>query len=225
MKKLRLVFAAAIAITTFAASAQINQTPITGNGNQLVMPASKASAAQGSMYANETFLPAKLSNNATTVLVRYNAYSDYFEMNNPQDQQVKVLPKQPGVTITLVNNGAEYGFFTFSKDKKEVSGYLNIVSNNPKVKIFKREHIFLQPASTSQNSYQAAKPATYRREDDDFYVQINEGPIEYFSNKKTFAKFVPAKSKEILDYIKQNNIELEDAADLQKLADYTASLL
>lgn len=226
MKKLSLFFAAAFAITTFSASAQINQTPVHSGGGQIYAYKEKEMSATGSMYITEQYMPAKVSNNEATQLLRYNAYSDYFEVSSPQEQQVKVLPKQDGTIVTFNATGEAYTLVPYVTDEGDKhSGYLNIISSTPKVKIFKRERIYLQAGSVSSNSYQTSKAPTYRKAKDEFYVQIGNEDAQYFSGKKGFAKLVPGKSKEVLDYIKKNSINFDEATDLQKLSDYTASIL
>jgi len=227
MKRSKLFYAAICAITSLAATAQINQTPMTAGGSQIVGNSEKAMAATGSMYLNEQFMPAKLSSNPTTILLRYNAYSDYFEMSNPQEQHTKGLPKQAGVVITFVTTGEEYTLVNYSnKEKESVNGYLNIISDTPKIKIYKKERIFLQPGMISGNSYQTSKPAMYKKAGDEFYVKIGDAAeAVYFSGKKEFAKLVPAKSKEILDYIKKNDIDVDEVPSLQKLATYMQTIL
>lgn len=224
MKTLKLILGAAFAITTFSASAQINQTPV--HGGQIYVAKEKEMAATGTMYLEEKYMPAKVSNSDTPLLLRYNGYSDYFEVSNPQEQTVKVLPKQDDVIVTFNSTGESFILVTYVNDEgKKHTGYLNIVSDTPKVKIYKKEYIKLQAGSVSSNSYQTSKAPAYKRAKDEFYVQIGNEEAQYFSGKKDFAKLVPGKSKEILDYIKKNSIDLDEAASLQKLADYTATLL
>ncbi|MFP9112510.1 hypothetical protein ACLI1A_01110 [Flavobacterium sp. RHBU_3] len=226
MKNLNYLLAAALLGTALSANAQINQTPITGNGGQIMMPGSKSNAnVQGSMYINEAFLPAKIGESSNSnQMLRYNAYSDYFEISYPQEQTVKSLPKQPGTVITFAT-GEQYVLINFVKDKAENSGYMQLLGNNAKVKIYKREHIYLQAASKPDNGYGSEKPATYKKDSDEFYVQIGDAPAQYFSSKKSFSKLVPGKSEEILNFIKQNKIDLEKGEDLAKLAEYTASII
>jgi hypothetical protein len=226
MKRLNLIYTGFFAITSFFAAAQVNQTPMTGGGRQILMPGPKTEAATGTMFTTDSFLPAKLSNNDKTILVKYNAYSDYFEMNDPQAQNSKSLPKQKDVTITFVNNGEVYLVEDYKTEKGElINGYLNIVSDNAKVKIFKRERIYLQPGSSSVNSYQTSKPASYKKAEDEFYVQLNGGEIVYFSGKKDIANLIPGKSKEILEFIKKNKISMDEEADLQQLSGYLETIL
>jgi len=227
MERLKLFGIALIGLASFSVSAQINQTPVYAGGSQISsVGGEKALATTGSMYTNDKYMPAKLSNNDKVILVRYNAYSDHFEMNNPQEQSVRALPKIDNVSITFSHNGEVYVPVDYKNDKGEsTNGYLNVISDNPKVKIYKRERVYLQQGSTPSNSYQTAKAPTYKRAADEFYVKVGDGEITYFDGKKDFAKLVSAKSKEILDFIKTSKLNLENATDLQKLGQYTNSIL
>lgn len=226
MKNLKNILAIAMLAGAAVAHAQgANQSAFTAGGRQVLNINNKSASVAGTMYTDENFLPAKLSTNTTTVLLRYNAYSDYFEMNNPQENVTKALPKQPGVTVTFSATGQQYDYVTYHKNDDEFTGYLSVISDNPKVSIYKRERIYLQEGTKSDNGYAVAKPSTYKKASDEFYAKVGNGPVQYFSNKKGFAKLFPEKSKQITEYIKQNSLDLEKTEDLQKLADYTATLL
>jgi hypothetical protein len=225
MKNLQNIFAIALLAGSAAVYAQgANQSAFTAGGRQVLNVNNKPASIAGSMYTDENFLPAKLSTNTTTVLLRYNAYSDYFEMSNPQEGVTKALPKQAGV-VTFNTNGQQYDYLTYHKNDDEISGYLSVISDNPKVKIYKRERVYLQEGSKSDNGYAVAKPSTYKRAKDEFYAQIADGPVVYFSNKKAFGKLFGEKNKQVTDYIKQNSLDLEKTEDLQKLANFSATLL
>lgn len=226
MKRLNLLCAAVLGISSVMANAQINQTPVHSGGSQILVSGEKALAATGSMFITEKYLPAKITGNDNIVLLRYNGYSDYFEISNPQEQSVKALPKVDNAIITFSGTGHEYTLVDYKTDNGETQkGYLSIISNNPKVKIYKRERVYLQPGSTSSNSYQSSKAPLYKRAADEFYLKLDGTEASYFDGKKDFSKLVPGKSKEVLEYIKKNSLNLENATDLQKLADYVATVI
>lgn len=221
MKKTNLIYTTAFAFTSILASAQVNQTPVHSGGGQVTVMKEKSQPATGSMFVNEKYMPAKLSNDGKTVLLRYNAYADNFEISDPQAQTVNVLPKRNDVVITFVSTGDEYTLQQYKTEKGEtIEGYLNIVSQTPNVKIYKRERVFLQPESFPANSYQTYKPANYKKASDEFYLKLKDQDALYFSSKKDLAKLVPAKSKEILDFIKKNKLDVEKEADLQQLGTF-----
>lgn len=226
MKKENLIYTAAIAFTSLIATAQVNQTPVHSSGGQIMLMKEKSQAATGSMYVNEKYMPAKVSNNEKTVLARYNAYGDNFEISEPQTGSFNVLPKQEGVTITFVSTGEAYSLQQYKTSKNEtIVGYLNVVSEAPNVKIFKRERVFLQPEVFPASSYQTYKPANYKKTDDEFYIKVKDQDALYFSSKKELSKLIPAKSKEILEFIKKEKLDVEKETDLQQIGTYINTIL
>ncbi len=228
MKKFNVIPAILLAFSPLFIHAQINQTPMHSGGGkgQIVTSAEKALPATGSMYTADQYMPAKTSGSEQIMLLKYNAYSDYFEINNPQEGNTQMLPKQAGATITFTGTGEVYSFEKYKTEKgEEINGYLNIVSDNSKVKIYKRERIYLKPGKIAVDSYQTSKAAMYKRADDEFYVKINDGSIVFVSDKKDIANLVPGKSKEVLEFIKKNKIDLEKEQDLQQLSGYIQSIL
>jgi len=225
MKKQNLFYVAAIALTSAFATAQVNQTPV-HSGGQISVMKEKSQAATGSMFTNDKYMPAKVSNGDKVVLARYNAYADNFEISDPQAGTTSILRMESGITITFNSTGEAYTIQQYKTNKDEVkTGYLNIISEKPNVKIYKRERVFLQPESFPASSYQTYKPAHYKKLDDEFYIKVKDQDAVYFSGKKELAKILPAKSKEILDFIKQNKLDLEKESDLQQLGVYLDGII
>ncbi|MCO6148108.1 hypothetical protein [Flavobacterium sp. NRK1] len=225
MKNLNLIFtAAAIVLTTGLASAQVQQTPV--HSGQIYVMKEKSQPATGSMFINEKYMPARLSNSDKTVLARYNAYSDKFEISNPLDGTNTILPLQKDVSVNFTSTGDTYVLQQYKTDDDEIiNGYLNLVSDKPNVKIFKRERIYLQPEVFPASSYQTYKPANYKKVNDEFYISLKGQDAVYFSSKKDLAKLIPAKSKEILSFIKKNKLDLDKEADLEQLGNYLDGIL
>lgn len=226
MKKLNFILSAAALSATVLSNAQVKSTIADSDGRSITTRKEQSQAATGSMFVNEKFMPAKVSTYPTVVLLRYNAYADFFEMSNPQLQDVKALPKDATLEITFPSEDKKYVYTDFTKeDGSKQSGYLVVLSDNPKLKIYKKESVTMTAEYFPTNSYQSYKPANYKRGTDEFYVKVGDGEATFFDGKKDFAKLVPAKSKEVLDFIKSSKINLENATDLQKLGQYTNSIL
>jgi hypothetical protein len=205
---------------------QLNQ-PLDPNGRQISSKGMKSQPATGSMYTNEKFMPAKLSNAQSNVFVRYNAYSDTFELGNPDLSAGRPLPKEKDVQITLVAGNKEYSYLNYkNKDNKEAAGYLNLLSTSTKVSFYKKERIILEKEFVPENSYGTYKAPAYKKASDEFYIKIGSGDITFLSaNKKDVAKLFGAKEKEVLDYIKQNKLDVEKEQDLVKLGTYLDTIL
>ncbi len=226
MKNFKTIFTAAFAISSLMATAQVSTRIGDSDGRSVTTRRDLSQPATGSMFINEKYMPARVSNTQNTMMLRYNAYSDYFEMNDPQAEETKNLPKTDGVIITFVNNNESYTLVNYKTKKGEsINGYLNIISDNPKIKIYKRESVILQPEVYPNSSYGTYKAANYKKADDEFYIKINDGEAVYIDGKKDVSKLVPAKSKDILDFIKKNKIDLEDEIGLQKLGSYMETIL
>ena len=116
MKKLNLFGTAAFVLTSALATAQIQQTPVHGGGNQVIISKEKSQPATGSMFITEKYMPAKISNYDKTVLARYNAYSDTFEISDPIAGTTKILPTQTDVTIAFTTTGNTYTFKQFKTE-------------------------------------------------------------------------------------------------------------
>jgi len=226
MKKLTFILTAFASFATLIASAQVRQTVGDSDGRSLTARKEKSQPATGSMFINDKFLPAKVSGAQSTVLLRYNAYADNFEMSNPQANENKILPKDPNSDITFVSDDKKYVLADYrTEDGNTNNGYLIAVSEGAKVKIYKKERITMTQEFFPSNSYQVYKPANYKKADDEFYVKIGDKEPAFFSSKKEFAKLVDGKNKEVLDFIKKNNIDVEKEADLVKLSAYVETLI
>jgi hypothetical protein len=215
-----------VTITSLSVNAQINQTPVHSNGNQIYTYGEEKLETQGSAYYLDKYMPAKMTGSDEIILLRYNAYLDQFELNNPQTQTEMVLPKDAGKDIVFSGSGDTYSYIQYKNDKDEVvNGYLKVVSNTP-VKIYKTERIFLQQGKPTKNSYQSAKPPVLKHADVDFYILLpGSTQASFFDGKKDFAKLIPGKEKEVLEYIKTNKLDLDKDADLQKLSAYVETVL
>ncbi|KOS07690.1 hypothetical protein AM493_17795 [Flavobacterium akiainvivens] len=225
MKRFNLLYSSLFALAAFPAVAQINQTPIHSNGNQIFTTAEEKLKTEGSMYYQENYMPAKIEGTDEIVLLRYNAYLDQFEINNQQEQTQGVIAKEADKDITF-SGGDTFAYVQYKDDKgQQVNGYLEVINNGPKVKIFKSQKIYLQPGKPSRNSYQSAKAPVLKQADAELFIQLpNSTQAVPFDGKKDLAKVV-GKEKEVLDYIKQNKLDVEKDTDLQKLATYVETII
>ncbi|TRW26487.1 hypothetical protein FMM05_03670 [Flavobacterium zepuense] len=226
MKNLSFILTAFASLSTLVASAQYSSRVADSDGRSVTARKEKSQPATGSMFINDKFLPAKISGAQSTVLLRYNAYADNFEMSNPQANETKTLPKDPSANITFVSDDKEYVLTDYiGEDGNSNNGYLVVVSEDTKVKIYKKERVTMTQEFFPSNSYQVYKPANYKKGDDEFYVKLGDKEPAFFSGKKEFAKLVGGKNKEVLDFIKKNNIDVEKEADLVKLSAYVETII
>lgn len=226
MKKLNSILSAVALFATVISNAQVRTTVGDSDGRSLTTRKEQSQAATGSKFVNDKFMPAKLSSSTSVILLRYNAYTDDFEISNPQEQSVQILPKEANIDVVFPSQDKKYTYTDFvKKDGAKTSGYLVVLSDNPKVKIYKKETITMTAEYFPTNSYQTYKPANFKRAKDEFYVKVGNEEAVYFDGKKDFAKLVPGKNKEVLEFIKKNSLSLDKDTDLQKLGQFTGSIL
>ena len=217
--KIKILTAAALIATGFTVSAQFNSSALNSGNRQVNLIKKKETAAEGSMYINDKFIPAKISGQQSTYMLRYNAYHDYFEMTG-SDGEPKQLPVTPGEQITIINKNYILADYKDSKDES-FKGYLSVIYGGTKVKIYRRERIVYQAATEAANSYQQGKPAAYKRAADEFYISTDGQPALFLQpSRKGISKLFPDKAKQIQEFMKANNIDLETEEGLKRIGAY-----
>ncbi len=224
MKFTGLLAFTALLTTTFTTA---QQTYVNTNGSMDYAYTKKAPSepAGGTQYYIESFNAAKIDDAKEITLVRYNAYSD--EMELKIHDEIVVLEPKEDMMIRLVNNQANYTFTQYTNEDGVASqNYLIVVSDNPNLKIFKRERIYLQPEQHPQGGYQKYKAPLYKKLDPEYYIQMNNGDILYMSDrKKDIYNLISGKEKEIKGFMKENRIKVSDDKDLQLLGNFMSTLI
>lgn len=224
MKVKTLLAVSTVFVSSFAVA---QQTYVDQSGSMDYMYSKKAPSepAQGTQYYIEKFTPANIDDSKEVALVRYNAYSD--EMELKINDEIMILEPKDDMDIRLVNNVAEYKFVKYKKEEGDnAQGYLIVISNNPNVTIYKQERIYLQSEQHPSVGYQKYKAPKYKELNPIYYIQMNDGPIVYMSDRrKDVYKLIPGKEKEVKKFIKDNRINVSDDEELKELGNYLSTLL
>lgn len=226
MKTSKILAAAIFSAIGFGAGAQVNQTQFHTNGRQVQVTKHRSEEATGSKYKSETFMPAQVPGKTDKVLVRYNVYDDLLEMQDPYTKETSTLVKTEGEKIIVTGKSA-YVYTNYENEKGEkTSGYLSIIAQSPNTTIYRKERIILIPEKMPSKSYDVYKAPHYKPADDEFYIAVNgsKEAMPLPDNKKEFAKLFPGKDKQVLDYIKQNKIDLDEDQDLSRLGEYLKTI-
>lgn len=184
---------------------------------------------EGSVYIQKNYMPAKLSlNNMTKIYnLRYNAYSDEFEIQNEGQKPGAINKKINNLLIVFVDDNKTYeSLYYVNDDGESIKGYFVHISNtNSNYKLLVKESIKFVEKKPAETSYDKARPAKFTRLKDAYYIANNKNPaVRFPKKKKDFAKVFPEKHKEILSYIKKNKIKTSKESDLKKLMTYINSL-
>jgi len=180
---------------------------------------------EGSPYITENYVPAKISVLKNKIYrVKYNALLDEILILGDDDSTYGIDKHgRKDITITILASQKTYQVFNYLDDRDfETIGYFIHMSNpDSTIKLLKKERIKFYPGKKAINSYSQSEPAQYKREDDKYYVKIKDQiAVLFVQNKKKIARLFPNLEKEILHYIKSNNINVKDETDLIKLVEY-----
>ncbi|QYJ69398.1 hypothetical protein [Flavobacterium litorale] len=220
-----LAFTALLATATFTNAQQTYVDLDSGGVDFIYTKKAPSEAAQGTQYYIENFNAAKINDSKEIVLARYNAYSD--EMEVKVHDEIMVLDPKEDMVVALTNKSATYVFTQYKNEDGEMGqNYLVLVSDNPNLKIFRSERIFLQPEKHPDTGYQKYKAPMYKKRDAKYYIQMNNGEIVHMSDRrKDIMALIPGKEKDIKTFMKKNKIKVSEDNDLKLLGNYLNTLL
>jgi hypothetical protein len=184
--------------------------------------------AIGSPYIDEEFLPVKIKSVGDKIYSgRYNAYLNEMEIIPGAGQSAIALDfSNNDYEVHFLNLNKTYRTFNFESSRGVTKrGFLVVISEVNDVSLLKEEIVKYYEKVAAISSYDQDKPAKFRRENDNYYIQLKSGRIVYLPSKeKDIAKTFPEHSKEIMAFVKKNKLKIKKEEDLVKLANYIGSL-
>lgn len=182
----------------------------------------------GSPYINEDYQQVRINGAENKIYSgRYNAYIN--------EMEILVAAGRDPIALDISNNAYEVFFINENKLYKTFNyesnrgitkrGFLVVMSEENDVVVLKEEIVKYYDKVAASSSYDQDKPAKFRKEDDNYYIQLKSGRIVYLPSKeKDIAKTFPEYSKEIMAFVKKNKLKTKKEEDLVKLANYIGSL-
>ena len=180
----------------------------------------------GSPYTNDEFISAPVFYNEEgmgSFYYRYNAYNEEIELKKTKLAEEKVSSLVKDKAIKIMINGKPMGFSTFiDKKGNTTNGYLTTLLNGKKVNLYRRDNVKFTEGQKAQNSFVKAVPNRFTHFIEYYYQmdgvnRIDEIPLKENKLLKLFKEPLRAKIK---TYIKDNNIDIKEEADLVKLFEY-----
>ncbi|MFP4844155.1 hypothetical protein [Winogradskyella sp. PE311] len=187
--------------------------------------ASKKIIADGSPYISEAFSTIKIAQFKDQVFTgRYNAYNDEMEVRLP-DGKIVALDNKADYSVTFTGENKTYKTASYITDNGTAkNGFLVVINSSDKYAVLKREYIKYYDKVPAVSSYQQDKAASFKREDDSYYAEINGKITPISQKKKTFLKAFPEQAGDLKTFIKKNKINLKKEADLMKTIKYLSTL-
>jgi len=177
----------------------------------------------GSIYINEDFLPAKLSDSKDNYLIRYNAYQD--EMEVQKNGNIHHLSKNLNYSINFEGINKTYKVFNYSKKNETVSGFFVVLYKGEKLSLLLKEEIKFYEEVKAKTGYDKYIPPTLKRENDEFYIGYkNNSAKELPRKKKEILNLFASKSDEIESFVKENKLGFKNEGDLTKIFIYYNTL-
>ncbi|WP_323789297.1 hypothetical protein [Psychroserpens sp.] len=228
MKKLQFTLAILLSLflqSNLQAQELINSQALVESNTGLILTFDRSDKTiQGSPYIYEEFSPARVSADQDKIFnLRYNAVSDEIEVQTDKSTIQAINKNIKGVTITFLKDDKTYQAINYiDSDGSAKRGYFIYLTNtNDSNPLLLKESIKFLERQPAKSSYQEAKPAEFKRQDDKYYIMLkNETAVELPSKKKEIANLFPEHSKDILDFIKSNSIKTSKQEDLIQLARY-----
>lgn len=186
---------------------------------------SKKINADGSPYVDEEFTSIKIDQYSDKIYTgRYNAYNDEMEVK-VEGGKIVALDNKSELTVRFTSKNKVYKTYNYTTDNGvSKRGFLVVVEESDKYALLKREYIKYYQGEEATSSYQQDKPATFRREDDTYFLKMDDKMMYIPLKKKSFLKAFPEHSSELKSYIKENKIKLKDEEDLAKIIKYISEL-
>lgn len=177
----------------------------------------------GSPYLNKLFAPAVVSGVSKNAMMRYDAFSDEFEFVNSSKDTLVFNKVEPYNTITFTITNTKYKLVDYDKKGKTVTGYLIWLCEKNDFTLFKKQNVVYTDEKIATTSFDRNLPAKFDREKDSFYFKNkNQGIIEFPTSKKGLLKLFPDKKDALEAFIKENNIDFKNEADLIRVAGFLA---
>jgi hypothetical protein len=179
---------------------------------------------EGSPYLDVQFKPARINDSEATKLVRFDALNHRVEVH-VRANSVMILDDAEPYTISLLDGSNKVyvnGKYRDDKGAVKRSFFLRHRKTDQFCLLEKEEIKFYK--SEKAQGYQDRKPPQYKKERSIFYLQHKKKRsnelVALPTRAKKFVGLFPDRSKELRDFIKNENLDLYLAEDLIEVLDY-----
>ncbi len=143
--------------------------------------------------------------------LNYNAYQDIIEFISKQKKYAVTNSED---IERIVIDGSIMLYLPYDNKK----GYFFEVIKDD-VSLYKKELIKFIAPRDSRNIYDEDEPGRFLEDDPEFYISINNNPLEHIKNKKSLLKLFDSNT-ELRNYLKSNSINFKEKNDLIKLINF-----
>lgn len=180
------------------------------------------SPVQGSAYFDTIYKNGKVIMNGKALapsMMRYNAYTDEFELDNGQ-----AVPKEEDIKVDLDSSIYQFmGYMDMGGHKKE-RGYLIPLNEGNTVLFLKTRKEYIK-ASVPKTGFDTYEEAKFKDDLGHYLLKKNRTVAEEIKlNKKNILKEIDNGSDDLKKYISDNNLDLKEEKDAVRVLDFYNSL-
>lgn len=182
---------------------------------------------QGSPYTSNNFLPTQLiykNEDMGTVFYRYNALNEEIEVKESLLQEgIRALGRDKNIAI--LNDGNPMSFKTFiDKNNNTLNGYLTTLVQGGKFTLYKRIRVKYTEGAPAANSFVKATPSRFAQFEEYYIQEEGVNRIDELNQRKgQIYKLDAARKDEIKAFMKENNLDVKDQADLVQIVQFLNS--
>lgn len=180
----------------------------------------------GSPYTNDDFKSAPVFYDTESMgnfYYRYNAYNEEVEIKKTALPEEKISSLTKDKSIKIMVDGHPMGFATFiDKKGNTMNGYLTTLMKGDKFDLYRRTHVKFTEGQKAQNSFVKAVPNRFTHFIEYYYQAKGTNRIDEVvpkSNKLAKLFEEPLRSS-VKKYIKENELDIKEEADLIKVFEY-----
>lgn len=221
MKKISFVIFLLTQTLVFAQVGNENVSFSTGNFfTRANRPSTKEYIIDGTPYPNgKQFDKVSIEGYSKNVQnLRYNAYEDEMEFQDKNDTYYTT--KENELKIIFPSLKKTYKTVNYNVDGKSKFGYLVLLFDGNKYKLFKREKVELLKGEKSPNAYSKDANDYFAKEKDLYLIQYGDNFIKFPKKSKDFATEFNLDKKDFENFIKSNKINFSNEEDLITLVKF-----
>ena len=203
----------------FNSSAVLDMSPIAKNlESKKGMSEEAKKKLLEKQYSSKDYNAALIDDFKTIAYLRYNLYNDQMEF--VKNDQIFYMKKQKGRKVRFTTLNSLYKVYELYGDLE----FFLVKSEGEKASLLvKQKTRFIAPKK-AQSTYAVDKPADFKREKDQVFIEIGGKVVKVPSKKKEVPTLFGNQSKAMKDYIKKEKLNPKKEADLVKIVNYYNTL-
>lgn len=224
LKKITLGFI--FSFTVILLGAQSVSLDFATESNLMTRNANAKVIADGSPYIDENFLAIRITQYKDKLYsARFNASNGVLEVKINNEKVISLDRKAEFEVVFTSTNKTYRAVDYIDQNSNSRREFLVVFSEDKNYSLFKEERIKYFEKVEAISSYQQDKPARFKRDDDLYYLKLNNKTNFVPQRKKDFLKAFPKQSKKLKSYMKKNKLNPKNEDELITIIKYLSTIV